>query len=288
MKKIYFFIIFVLFVSSLIAQQQKEIKYSIYTHVLRDDITSRESYFLLKKMKKKLKKKYVITRNTNIVIEPSVEVLSEKNIEGMENIVLTEVNIVLKVKNTLREDSDWTWDKTFKGKSVNRKESIKKAIKKFLRKDNGYEEFRSNLNKYLEAEFNSNCIKYLGFAKDQYTKKNLRKCINICNQISKESSCYTDAKILKKDAFDAIQKKECDALVQKAILKKSIKEYNSAVRYLIRISPDSPCAENALKLAKEMESSIDENTKSMKLIKVIIDSESKEEWHRMSIDEIYN
>lgn len=281
----YLLFVFVLFFISSSAQEASGTKYSI--GIKENRANNMYSYELINKMKKKLAKDFNVIHNSTVTLVPEIEIISEKTIEGMETSLITSANVIIEVKNSMDEKLNWTWEKVFKGKGHNKRGSLKSAVKKFIRKDSGYKAFKEELNLYIDKEFNENCTKYIENATKYFSEKKYKECISKCENIDSNSSCKSNADKLKKEAFDAFQVKECEGLLYKAKLKKRAKNYNGALRYLLRISPDSPCAEGALDLAKKMEDSIGEDIKSIQLIKIITEDGMKAKWLRKSMDNIY-
>ena len=250
-----------------------------------------ESVMLSKKLKTNLKKDFKLAYNSPIIVKSIATIEDEKLIEGMETMFLIKVSITINVTNNIKNE-EWSWEETFKGKGDAKKNSIKKAIKNFSKKKNGYKDFSNKLNTYLKNEFQNNCTSILDYANKQFNENNFSKSMMICAQVPENSQCHDQAKNLKKKAFDSLQKKNCEAILYKATMKKSVKDYNGAIRYLIRISPDSPCAPKALDLAKEMENSINNDnkvdSKNINLYKIILESENnseyKQNWLKHAID----
>lgn len=250
-----------------------------------------ESIMLSKELNSKLKKDFKLSHNSPIKVSSIATIEDEKLIEGMETMFLNKVSIEITVSNNIKNE-EWNWKGTFKGKGDSKKNSIKKALKSFSKKKSGLKDFSFKLNTYLQEEYHNNCNGLIDYANKQYNENNFTKSIMICAQIPKNSQCSVQAKNLKKKAFDSLQKKNCDAILYKATLKKSVKDYNGAIRYLIRISPDSPCASKALDLAKEMEDSINNDSKvdskNINLYKIILESENnpdyKHNWLKHAID----
>ena len=291
MKRInlYIIIIFSLLpVANIFAQNDKSNKYNI--KISKPGYKANlETKLLYKKLVKAIKKDFKSGYYTPFVIIPDAAIEDTHLIEGMETQTLVDLKINLTVKNT-STDEEWIWEHIFKGKGDNKNKSIKKAVRKFIKKDSGYKDFSTRLQNYIQNELDKNCQNYIALAKEKYQEKKYYECIQICNFFPKDNNCFEDAALLKKSAFDAIQKQKCESLLYKAKMKKSIKDYDAAINYLIRISPDSPCSEKAVSLAKEMESSIDNNIKSIDLYKIIInsssDASSKEKWLEKAMDNI--
>lgn len=250
-----------------------------------------ESFALFNVLNARMVKDFDYTKDAFFLVEPFAESVEQNMIEGMEVQYLTKLKISLRVRNLLNND-EWSWVNTFTGKGTMKSESLERSVTNFINKDSGYKNFKKELEDYISKLFIENCSSIISLASKESDLMRYEKCISILKQVPAKSPCFKDAESMTEKAFEQLQLTNCEKIMHVAILKKSEKDYHSAINQLIRISPHSPCAENALKLAVQIEADIDEKLKNsnsdFKFLKIIIDSQTdsqfKAQWLKKAIE----
>jgi len=206
--------------------------------------------YLSNNLKRWVRKKYSLGKPKLILLKVSVESSNEKTIEGMETVILADVNLKLRIINTITGEEK-EWEKVVKSKGSSLLNLKKAAVRKFIGSP-GEQELIKFADDYLENEFLTNCQKYYDISTKKYDNGEYVEAVKILSYIQSETSCSKKAKNLMHEAFLMEQKKVCNDHIYKATLAYESGDYNSSVNHLYKISPSSPCAKEAMKLAKKL------------------------------------
>lgn len=290
-KYIEFIFLFIFLVDSIYCQDFK-------TNNFKPSIsysTSNSSYEILEglsKIQKILSNDFNLNDKDIIKLQLNLSKKDQKLVEGMESMSILKLNIEFKMINQMNDES-WIWSHDFNGKGVSLSESINYAIDLFIKNKEGYTYFAEEFNRYLKRTFDDKCETLNQYIIEQNNMKEYYKSLSVLNHISKESPCYSQTKSNKEEIFNKLQEQECIAILKNAILSKSVKDYRRAIEYLIHISPSSPCQDQVFKLAKQMQTEIDDNFKNLNLkefnnLNLIINSEqdlkSKNDWYKQAFE----
>ena len=188
--------------------------------------------------------------HSSLVLSVTQEKISEKVVEGMENI--TYVEYLIKT-NFFSKYGDEKFKSTrkIKGKGADLAEAMTNAFNNFAKNKNNFPSQLDSINVILHKKYIDNCEKVIA---KKYSDDSLYVQLASLKYIPKKSPCYNKAQQKIADVTKQQSTISCKESLRKMNIRIESKTFdaNMLVRQLVDIPGDSPCAAEALALAKKI------------------------------------
>lgn len=227
-------------------------EFPISIQTARSDFGNRSARVLQKYCKDVFSDKFGTAKSPLIKLSPRIKTLNGSMIEGMETVTSSEVELQLLVSNVLtKEKVSWKWPFKVSGEQVNK--IVLDSITMFFEADTKVgQSMKDFVDDYISSEFGKNCAKYLEEARSNMENEDFQRVIQIASSIPSNTPCSSEAEILVSKAYDQYQSQLCGKNLYEAQLEAAAGRYERAVQRLYCIAYDAPCAEEALKIAKQI------------------------------------
>lgn len=206
------------------------------------------------KLNSKFNSKFKVEARSPFVLEAWFEEIDTKTIEGMDTYTYAEVTYMVQFKNEATgKEKKWTFTTTGKGESEYR--AIQKSFGLAMKGKKEMGKVMDEILAEVESELSNNCNAYISKAKAYFAEDDWSSSLRLLVNISDSSACYTARKELEKAIVQKHQEDYCAKQIQQiTVMVNSGVSYQlrNAVQKLIMISPDAPCAKEALKLSEQI------------------------------------
>lgn len=236
-----------------------------------------------------LSEDYNLVRRSNIQLSIIINTGKSNLIEGMDIQVVGKPEIKFSIKdNVTKNKNSYVYSKDLKVRT--NKSLGEKLVNSFLNDDNAKKEFIAFVEEFVKKQFDSKCEKHFANIEKLANKKDYRNAIRQ-TMILIPSSCKAKAITLKDQLFKDQADYYCEKKIQKAkIMVNSgiFFQMKRAIKILLSIPPDAPCATEAFGLSKQIGEKMKELNKTSKNIDTYIQlfNENKDDWRSFYIKSI--
>lgn len=255
---------FVLLMAFVVRGQFDESLHTIKITQLKSKSDYRARNDFNKFLKDFLKTDYNVAARSTIVVKPMLKKGGTHLIEGMEAKVVgktkLEIHIIDKIS---KKDSVFVYSKATS--AMTDENPDKNFINSFLDDETAQMAFKLVLKAFVKESFQNNCAAKFDAVAKMKEKKNHRKTMALLANIAAENSCRAKAIQMQEDILKEQAVINCDKKIHEATLivnSKLVFQYKKALKILLSISPDAPCAEEALALSKTMGENMKDNPKA--------------------------
>ena len=189
----------------------------------------------------------------NFVVYPKFEVYESKSVEGgMQNTIITSVNLSLFIKQVDNNLLFSSITKTLKGSGTSQSLSLTNAISNIDVDDQTLKKFvETGKNKILQY-YNEKCSSILAKADGLAKRNEFSQSIAISSSIPEGTSCYVLAQAKSLQYYKLYQNELCKKSLQEANISLTKNDYNAALDFLSEIDPASTCAGEAKAVIKNV------------------------------------
>ncbi|MEO1261447.1 MAG: hypothetical protein AAFZ15_21770 [Bacteroidota bacterium] len=241
-----------------------------------------------------LKKDFNIHSQSIVTLSSEVAVGESKTVEAMETYIYTDVKIEFQLNNSVTEKIA-AWDYSGKGKGTDKYKSLSDAIKKFRSSKEGLKKLKEFISVYINEELKNNCDSFISSAKSAVNEDQLNRALLILNNLNDSLACQDAKKTLVQKITDQQAKNICDHQMQKIkvmVNSKQPQQLDQAVRQLLLIPPNAPCAEEALQVSEEIGKHLSEKQSRTHELLVkyqqVVNENLAEEWFQYFIQSKLN
>lgn len=211
-----------------------------------------------------LKTDYNLAARSIIVIKPVLKGGSTHLIEGMEAKVVGKPKLEIHIFDKISErDSAFVYSKDMS--AMTDEDPNRKFINLFVEDKTAQIAFKQFLKAFVKEAFQNECATKFDAVAKMREKKNYRKAMILLANIAAESSCKAKAIQMQEDMLKEQAAKNCDKKIHQATLivnSELVFQYKKALKILLSIPPDAPCASEALALSKKMGENMKDNPKA--------------------------
>jgi len=215
-----------------------------------------------------LSEDYNLIRNSNIRLAAVINTGKSHLIEGMDIQVIGKPELKFKIKDIVtKNEKSYIYSKDLKaGTSKLLGDAL---VNSFLNDDKAKDKFRLFIKDFIDLQFASGCEKQFEKIEKLVSKNDFRNAIRQTIFLM-PSSCKNEAETMQKELFKKQAIYYCEKKIQKAeiMINSGVSfQLKRAVNILLSISPEAPCASEALELSKrigEKMSEVNQNSVSIK------------------------
>lgn len=193
----------------------------------------------------------------NFVVYPKFEVYETNVVEGgMQNIVVTSVNLSLFIKQVDNNLVFSSITKSLKGSGRTKSLSLTNAIANLKVDDKELSQFVASGKRKIIQYYNDKCNSILANA-DKFAKLNdFQQAIALTAQIPEGTNCYASAQTKSLAFYKGYQNASCKEAIKQANISLASNDYIAALEYLSGIDPAAVCAVEMKALIKKIESKV--------------------------------
>ena len=200
--------------------------------------------------------------NNNFVIYPKFALYETEVVEGgMQNIIITNCELSLFIKQVDNNLIFSSVSKQFKSSGKNKNAAITNAISKIPTNDVQFKTFietgKTKIIQYYELTCQDIISKSDGLVKMQ----DYQQALGLLMSVPEEVSCYKKVQEKSIEAYKAYQIQRCKVQLQEAKTQIASNNYSSALSILSQIDPSTPCYKESQALVNNAASKVDAEEK---------------------------
>jgi len=245
-------------------------------------------------LSKALRGKYVSSKKGLIEIQPYLNEIDEKLIEGMETITAVRVEMGYIITNTLF-DTEVSWKaKESMGKADNKTAALQNATTKFCKDKEQKTDLIQFIDDFIESTLNENCQKTVSIIRELMKKDDYDAAFLAFNYIPAKSECGDSKEGLEQELLKAQQKHACETILQETRIKAMSPQpwqVLEAIDQLLEIPPGSDCAEEAIEVAQIIGENnkigVKQNQEKLDQYILILNENRQSEWLSQHRSQLY-
>ncbi len=278
------FIIFFLFcsISSPLISQFDSDSYAIKVLPAKSKDSYKATRSLNTIIRESFSENFVITHRSSFQIKPTINIGKAHLIEGMDIKATGEPQIEFHVTDKKTKEKDVF---IFKQK-VNASDNAKLTealVDAFTLDIDAQQKLNDFINAFIDKVFKENCDKYIEAVEKLNAENDFHKSLEILINLNK-SNCSPKAKTLMSKTLKAQSDYSCSEKIQKAsvMINSGVTfQMKRAIPILLSISPNAPCANEAIELSKQIGSKVDKTSKiSIELSKYQSSQRNYSDWEK--------
>ncbi len=213
-------------------------------------------------LQKKLKRSFQLHQHSNFVLSSFYEMGDVKQIEAMETVTVQEVYYYFKLVNRITK-TEKEWDFTINGKGDTAYKAQQNANRTMVKYKGELDKVLADIKTYIKEEQQNNCTTYVQFAQQQLETGNYITALRSVYSFPDDSECADTIQEIKQSVIEQHLANYCEKeLYQIQIMVNSGELYQlrRAINKLLYISPQAPCAEEAIALSKTIGEQLNPDT----------------------------
>jgi len=268
MKKVPFFLLFLLFTNFLFSQTKSEIGKIALSVVIPENIDNLDASQL---SKLETKVSQIVTGaglaasgpDKNFVIYPKFAIYESNIVEGgMQNITVVTTELTLIVKQVTNNIVYATTSLPLKGSGNSKNSAVTNSISKIPVTDPSLKTFVETAKAKIILYYQENCADIEKKAEVLAKNQNYEAALGTLMAVPEEvTDCYNQVLSRSMGIYKAYQNQKCSVQIQQAKVLIAAQDYNGALSIIGQIDPSANCFNAAESLAKTAAEKVDEEAK---------------------------
>lgn len=192
------------------------------------------------------------------ILYPAFDLFDVRTVEsGMKNIIVAKAEMtlcVMQVSTGMKVNSVST---SLSGSGFNKSEAVANAISKIDTQSPVYAKFLSESRTRVYSYYETNCSKLIQKAKALAVQQQYEAALAELACFPASLPSYAQVVSVMMDIYKRYQNIRCERLIREAQGCIALKDYSSAVEYLVQIDPESRCNSECTRLLDSIKQQVD-------------------------------
>lgn len=250
--------------------------------------TSYSQKEIIKQLKTSFEDNVLFVEDSEVnIMAINTSIISSKFLEGMDSYYFSEVETTIKLVSKISELEKSIVVKS-EGKGKTECNSLNKAFSKSFKGKNKAKviELLSSYNKESATTF---CSSINAKSNDLFKNRKFIEALTLLNTIPEEQNCSSELINLRESIEESIAKENCDTeLYELQLIVNTGDTYliKKNIYRLLRISPNAPCANEAITLSKQIGEILkiaNSNSKDLQKFNLYIENNNNDSWRKQYI-----
>jgi hypothetical protein len=202
-----------------------------------------------------------VEKNHDFVISSNIQIYDENMVDGLKKLRTIDGEVFISIYNSSSKVVYSSLTLKIFGTGQSRNTAVINAIRGIPTKNSQLENLFKVGKQKIYDYYTSNCNAVIARSNTDFSLNNYSEVLLDLISIPAEiSDCYTEAQVLLKKSYLALQEKNCNKLLILGKQKIALNDYGEALKILGYIDPSSNCFLEALGEINKVENEIDERT----------------------------
>ncbi len=195
------------------------------------------------------------------IVKPSLDLIEEGKIEGMDNRRTAKLNLQLKLVYAFTSEVVAVKDVLLVGSGEKSSDAIRKAVVTARKANPSLRKSLAAFRQSAADYITNNCPAFLNHAKEAAGMENYREAFSVLHAVPEEVDCFEQVKAEKIAHYNKWQEVKCGTQLNKARAAQAQNDFSKALGILSSFDASTPCFDEAKLLVELIEEKVDEQQK---------------------------